>query len=538
MVCLCLAGGCLSAEFRSRLETAAQLHSKGAVGAAAVLYREILKQEPRQTDALFMLGVITMQTGDAAGALAYVDTSLEGSPDFAAAWFNRSIILRVLKRDQEALQSARRAAELSPQLAEAWDMMGQLLQAGGGVTDALKCHEIAISLQSHTPHFHANQALSLLTVGDLPAAYRAALRATELDPAYPPLLLGNIVKAMGYPEQAAAYFGHTYALRPDFADAVASEAMARLQIGDWAHGWKLWEQRSDFEAATATLPLWQGQKVSRLFLYEDQGLGDALHFMRYIPLLKSRADSLVLRVNVSLRDLCTENFPDCEIIPENSAMPDADARCRLSSLPFFFAPNFCNAPYLSVSKERRDVWRNVGASPPRIGLVWAGNAKFRQDAARSLSFSQYAPLVSCGAAHFVSLQKDRSGEQPDIIRSGIFDAAPFLGHFADTAALIAELDLVIAVDTAVAHLAGALGKPVWILLPFDSDWRWLLGREDSPWYSTARLFRQSRPNDWTPVIDAVAGELKKLIAGDLSVLKPQIGTSENLRQNPYALSLT
>ena len=159
MVCLCLAGGCLSAEFRSRLETAAQLHSKGAVGAAAVLYREILKQEPRQTDALFMLGVITMQTGDAAGALAYVDTSLEGSPDFAAAWFNRSIILRVLKRDQEALQSARRAAELSPQLAEAWDMMGQLLQAGGGVTDALKCHEIAISLQSHTPHFHANQAL-------------------------------------------------------------------------------------------------------------------------------------------------------------------------------------------------------------------------------------------------------------------------------------------------------------------------------------------------------------------------------------------
>ena len=538
MVRLCVVGGRLNAELKAWLEEAARLHTKGETTAAAVLYHDILQQSPHQPDALLMLGVIAMQKGEAATALQLVDQALDAKPDFAVAWYNRSIMLRVLGREQDALQSARKAAELAPQLAEAWDMIAQLLQISGAVADALKGHDIALSLQPQNPHFHANHALSLVASGNLSAAYSAALQATKLDTSHPPMLLGNILKAMGYPEQAALQFARTHVLRPDFAEAVASEAMARLQISDWEQGWKLWEQRPDFEAKTATLPLWQGQKVARLFLYEDQGLGDALHFMRYIPLLKARANSVVLRVPESLRDLCANNFPDIEILPENSAAPLADARCRLSSLPVFFKNNWGHSPYLMASDQQRRFWKEtLGYASPRIGFVWAGNAKFRNDASRSLNLSKLQSLLTCGAAHFISLQKDRPDEQQELTASGIFNAAPSLNSFADTAALIAELDLVITVDTATAHLAGALGKPVWILLPFDSDWRWLMGREDSPWYPTARLFRQRKPNDWTPVIETVAAEVQKLIAGDISVLHPPVWNGETIRQNPDAVPL-
>ena len=523
----------MSSELKERLAAATGHHVRGDIVAAVALYREILNQSPREPDALFMLGVIAMQQGNPTAALSFVEAALASNPDFASAWFNRSIILRVLGRDPDALSSARHAVQCDPTLAQAWDMIAQLLCAEGSVPEALVCHGRAIELQPQSAHFQGNYALSLFVVGDLFAAYRAALGATQLDPSYPPMLLGNILRAMGYPEQAATAFARTYALRPDFVEAAASEAMARLQMGDWENGWRLWEKRPDFAAAILPIPLWQGQRVARLFLYEDQGLGDALQFMRYLPLVKSRADSVVLRVSATLTDLCAQNFPDIEILSENASMPVADVRCRLSSLPFFFGTNLETLPAAPYLRAR------VGTPPlSRIGLVWAGNARFRNDASRSLQFDQMKPLLACGAEHFVSLQKDYPDEERKILYSGLFDAAPLLENFADTAALIAKLDLVITVDTATAHLAGALGKPVWILLPFDSDWRWLLGREDSPWYPMARLFRQRKPGDWAPVIEAVAGEVRKWLAGDASVLQPPVWTGENLRQNPDAVSLT
>jgi hypothetical protein len=167
-----------------------------------------------------------------------------------------------------------------------------------------------------------------------------------------------------------------------------------------------------------------------------------------------------------------------------------------------------------------------------MGLVWAGNAHFRQDAKRSIPHDALKPLFDCGIAHFISLQKEKPNRASDL-----FDVSDYLHDFADTAALICELDLVITVDTATAHLAGALGKPVFILLPFVSDWRWLLGRADSPWYKTARLFRQKKPDDWGPVIEEVAAEVKKLMAGNRDILKPVLWQQENLRRHPDALPL-
>ena len=245
----------------------------------------------------------------------------------------------------------------------------------------------------------------------------------------------------------------------------------------------------------------------------------------------------MLYLQESLVNLCEKNFPDIGVFSENAQEPLAEARCSLSSLPFFCSTrlnNIPSAPYLKSppSAVWQDRLRDIPS--PRIGLVWAGNANFRNDTTRSIDFSVFNPLLSYGLTHFVSLQKERSDPSR---ASGLFDAAPLLNNFLDTAALISELDLVISVDTAPAHLAGALGKPVFVLLPFNSDWRWFLEREDSPWYESARLFRQKKLGDWDDVIARVSNEVKKFIAGDQSVLRAQAWQGKLLRENPNALPL-
>jgi tetratricopeptide (TPR) repeat protein len=538
MVCLCPSGGRLSQDFQELKDKAAQLHAQGKLDAASGLYRDILASSPHDPDALHMLGVIAQQQGNSELALQWFDAALTSKPDFLQARHNRSVILRALGRNAEALQSIHKTLEAAPDFAAAWDIAGQILKDDGNFAEAAKCHAHATGLQPNNAQFLGNYGLLLFAEGDLAAAYKLARRAEGLDSSYPPMLLGNILRAWGHPEEAAACFAKVRALLPQPADAFASEAMARMQMGDMEEGLALWEKRPDLSPDQNKLPSWNGQDVSSLVLYEDQGLGDAIQFLRYVPLLKKRVQRLILRLREPLLDLCKFNFPDTEVVSENEPEPKADARCRLSSLPFFFATRFDNippAPYLKAPADTA-VWRErLGAlKKPRIGLVWAGNAKFKNDATRSIDFRALAPLLSFGASYFVSLQKERSG---NALLPEIFDAAPYLNNFADTAALIAELDLVISVDTAAAHLAGALGKPVFILLPFNSDWRWLIEREDSPWYGSARLFRQKNIGDWDDVVTRVSIEAGKFICGDRSVLRAAPWKGPPLRQNPNALPL-
>lgn len=490
-----------------------------------------------------MMGIIAQQAGNPELALKFIESALAVKPDFTHAWYNRALILSLLKRDKEALQSARAAAELDPGLGDAWDMIGQLLKTAGAYTEACECHKRAIALQPDNPRFYDNYASTLLAKGDLTAAYGAAHKAQTIDPAYPALSFCAVLKGMGYPALVVTYFDRIRANIPSslVAETTATEAMARLQIGDMEQGWALWEQRVYFPSILDALPIWQGEKTTRLFLYEDQGMGDALQFMRYIPLLSNHADRLVLCLREPLRKLAKENFPEAEIIADDGepvAPPPSSARYRLSSLPFFFSTRMENipaSPYLIGDASGRASWREVlgNITKPRIGLIWAGGIHYRRDTERSLNFAALRPLVAENAAHFLSLQKERAEDRD----AEIFDAAPRLHDFSDTAALIMELDLVITVDTSVAHLAGALGKPVWILLPFDCDWRWFLGREDSPWYPSARLFRQKKPGDWASVIEKMAGELRKFIAGDHSVLRAPAWIGGSLHQNPDALPL-
>jgi len=542
VVCLCALGGCLSQDLEGQFNEAAILYAHGNFGAAAGLYHRILKLSPRHPDALFRLALIAQHAGKSPLALMLLDEAIGARPQFSEAHFNRSVILRALGRGTESETAARLAIEYDPHMAEAWDMIGQIMKDQGAFDKAAACFECAINLQPRNAHFHGNYALLLFAQNELSKAYSAALRAHELDPTWPPGILGNITQGMGYPELAVKYFERARALRPDFPDAFASEAMARLQIGQMKAGWTLWEKRPDLEKIARAIPLWQGQIIEHLFLYEDQGLGDAIQFARYLPLLKGRVRRLTLRAHPSLAPLFEENFPEITIVTENDFVGDADARCRLSSLPYFFnttLETIPQAPYLKGSSERRQAWREIlrPLKAPRIGLVIAGNIHFHHDRSRSLPLQTLSPLLSFGLGHFVSLQKDRALDPLALSSKGILDAAPRLKDFADTAALIDELDLVITVDTATAHLAGACGKPVFILLPFASDWRWLLSRSTSPWYGSARLFRQQKPGDWAFVIESVIGEIKKLIGGDLSVLNPSPEKDPVALQNPFALPL-
>lgn len=484
-----------------------------------------------------MLGIIAQQEGDSNLALQMMDAALAARPDFLQARFNRSVILRALGRNEEALQSLRKLLATAPDFAVAWDLAGQLFKDIGNLDQSAVCHLNALKLQPNNAHFLGNYALLRFAQGDCRTAYQAVRKAEALDPTYPPLLLGNILRAWGHPDEAALQYAKVRSFIPNFPDACASEAMARLQMGDFEKGLDLWEQRPDLSPDLAFLPLWQGQSVDTLLLYEDQGLGDAIQFLRYIPPLTNRTRKLSLRINASLVDLCTANFQEIDVIPESAPIPQVQARVRLSSLPYFFETRLDNipeTPYLKTPSSTAWTERLKGRPRPLIGLVWAGNSKFRNDATRSISFNTLDPLLSCGAAHFVSIQKERTDLS---FSTEVFDAAPFLDSFLDTAALISELDLVISVDTSTAHLCGALGVPLFLLLPFNPDWRWLLGREDTPWYSSAKLFRQRKPGDWASVIQSVSSCVRRFMSGDKLALRATPWRGELLTKNPDALPL-
>ena len=261
-------------------------------------------------------------------------------------------------------------------------------------------------------------------------------------------------------------------------------------------------------------------------LQAEQGLGDTLQFVRYASLVAARGGRVTLEVQPELHRLLSD-FPGVEeVVPRGAPLPNCSWQCPLLSLPLAFGADLAmipsRVPYLHVNTATT-TWAGRLAGPGlRVGLVWAGRPAHRDDHRRSLSLAMLKSLAATGIAFF-SLQKGPCAEQtlspPDGM--ALTDLAPYLDDFSDTAAAITALDLVITVDTSVAHLAGALGKPTWILLPRVADWRWLLDREDSPWYPTARLFRQPAADAWVPVIARVAGELRRLVAGDQSVLLPR-----------------
>jgi tetratricopeptide (TPR) repeat protein len=528
---------------QQQLSTAFAKHQSGDLDGAIALYREVLASTPQHPDALHMLGVAAQQKGNAELALKLIDAALALHPSLPLGAHNRSIILRVLSRKEEAMQASEQAIALDPHHAEAWKMRGILARELNDPAAACTCHKHAMELRPQDLSLQSEYALSLYVSGDLRGAYKVMQNAIERDDTVLPLTLANILKSAGYPERAIPYFRRARKLMPQNNEICVNEATALLQMGNFTQGFTLWERRPDIDPRFGHIPLWKGQPVDHLLAYEDQGLGDCLQFVRYISSLREKASRITLQAPGVLQKLLAANLSGVEVILSDEPVPSADARVRLASLPFLCGtrletiPHF--TPYLHAREEWQVFWRKKLAGLPKqkIGIIWGGNPKYRNDAKRSIAFVELDPLVKTGGAHLVSLQKGAQEMQLDLGALKIFDAGSFLDDFSVTAGLLAELDLLITVDTATAHLAGAMGKSVWLLIPFDADWRWLLGREDSPWYPGLRLFRQTAPGDWAGVVAKAADELRKFLAGDMNVLKPPLWNRLPVRQNPHAIEL-
>jgi len=478
-----------AAEKSARLKRALQRFEQ-----AASAYARWVELDPGNYDARNDFGSLLVGLGRFEEAAAAFRAAAAIRPDAPAPLNNLGIALIHLRRFADALAALDRAIALSPALAELYNTRANALRALNRLDEALADYDRAIALTPDYVEAHGNR--------------------------------GACLDDLARPQDALSSYRNALALKADHADTHWNLAVNRLRAGDFRAGWREaeWRWKSPslrLRSRAFDKPLWLGAGPLRgkaLLLHHEQGLGDAIQFCRYITLLAERGARVALEIDPALAPLLSGLAGLSQTIERGEALPDFDVHCALASLPLAFDTTLetipASVPYVSVPEGAKS-WSNwLGESAKRrIGLVWSGNPAHINDHNRSIPLQALEPLFDTDV-DLVSLQKQvRDGDQAVLrAHSGIRDAGPGLESLADTASLIAELDLVISVDTSVAHLAGSLGKPVWILLPYVADWRWLADRADSPWYPTARLFRQDATRAWKPVVIELREALRRFIA--------------------------
>jgi tetratricopeptide (TPR) repeat protein len=492
---------------------------------ALASYNAVLALQPGDADALNNRAVVLQKLGRYEAALESCDRALAAKPRYAHALNNRAHALHALERWKEALRNYDDALAIAPNHADALTGRGTLLYTLGRYEEALTTYERAFDV--------APDALSAVNVGNALQAlgrHESALityeRALGLDPNCVEALnnRGNALQALNRHEDALASYMKASQIAPDAAHAHWNEGLIRLLLGDYERGWEKYEwrwrnQQLNMGLRIGDSPRWRGHEDLRdrtVLVHAEQGFGDSIQFVRYVPMLAARGAAVVLACHESLRPLFARVEGVGEVVTSEHALPRFDYHVSLISLPYAFSTMLNNiparVPYVSVDKASAQKWRRrIEALGPgfKVGVAWSGNPKFPGAAAKTCSLGQLQGLLEMPGCTFVSLQKGDAASEIDRLglSSRLKDVSGELADFADTAAVVVNLDLVISIDTAVAHLAGALGKPLWVLLPYSADWRWLTQREDSPWYPSARLFRQSRAGDWDSVLRDVCNAL-------------------------------
>ena len=469
-------------------------------------------------------------------ALASCDRAIALWPNYAAAYCNRGSALHGLKRFDEALASYDRALALQPDFALAHSNRGNALHELNRFEEALAHFERAIALRPNFAEAHSNRGNALRHLLRFEEALASYDRAIALRPDFVEAHCnrGSVLQELNRFDGAIAAYDHAIAIRPDFAHARFNLGAARLLSGDFARGWEEYEWRWDTEQLMAAKrnfaqPQWRGSgdiAGKTVLIHAEQGLGDTLQFCRYVPGVAERGANVIFEVPKPLLTMMSTLRGAVQIVAMGDPLPDFDMHCPLLSLPLAFRTRLENipsqTPYLSAHDNKIAAWRDrLGErKKSRVGLVWAGNPRKelpgsnRIDQQRSIQFDQLAPLLDIAGCEFYSLQKGDDAVtqlRASALRSRVVDWTDELHDFSDTAALIENLDLVIAVDTSVAHLAGALAKPFWLLNRYTTCWRWLLDRDDSPWYPTARQFRQGGRRDWNDVMARVQAALRQFV---------------------------
>jgi Tfp pilus assembly protein PilF len=423
-------------------------------------------------------------------------------------------------RWQPAERSFRAAIAARRDVAEAHYNLGFVLQRRGRFLEALRSFQAATELDPGYASAYIGMAFVHERLGDYPAAEAQLRRAVEVEPrsAEAHRRLGDLLRDTGQPAGAREEYDRALSLDPADANARFGRGFLSLSAGDYAAGWEDYEfRKSNRSFYPALMPRWRGENPAgkRLLVYGEQGFGDTIQFLRYVPLLAERGARTLLAVPLPLMDLAAGVDGAHEIVKPAPSPPAFDWSCALGSLPLFFKTTTetipAKIPYLSVPAERIAHFRRHLQTPHglTVAIAWSGNPEHPNDRNRSMRFSDLAPLLSDDRVMFVVLQKSVE-ETAGLGRSNLRVLGPDLDNFRDIAAVMCAVDLVISVDTVFCHLAGALGRPVWTLLSLVSDWRWLRGRRDSPWYPTMRLYRQRTLGDWKSVVNDVLADLRAM----------------------------
>ncbi len=499
---------------------------------AELLLREILSFDANHADGLHLLGLIAYRAGQYDAAVESIRKAIAANGKVATYYSNLGNAVQAQGKLDEAVAQYKQALAVDPNYAVACHNLGCVLQAQRRWDEAAIYYERAIALNPERVEAHINLDIVLRELGRLDEAVSCSERALALRPedAEACHRLGFALQARGSFDEALVQYRRALALRPEYAEAVWNQSLVELLRGDFAAGWAHYERRWSAVGTPRALsqPQWLGEPLdgARILLHAEQGLGDTVQFLRYAPMVQAAGGVVVLEVQAPLRRIA-EQIPGVEVVTAGAALPEFAWQCPLMSLPLAFSTTIdtipAQVPYLTVPAEALDTAAELPwpADGLRVGLVWAGNPEHRNDRYRSIALSLLEPLFGLEGIHLFSLQMGAEAEQLAMVEASIVDLRYEIRDMADTAALIAHLDVVIAVDTSVVHLAGALGWPTWLLLPFAPDWRWMLEREESPWYPTMRLFRQTERNGWEPVVERLRAALvEELASGGRRRMEP------------------
>ena len=500
------------------IHRAEQLAAAEDFAGAAEMYRAALKHHPLEPKLWNLLGLALLSDDQGDEALQYLEKAAMLAPDRVEFRIEWGIALQRLDREEEAIAVYHEVLDADSENVSALTNIGVALLTGRLVDDALHPLEKAVSLAPDDPAACANLGVVLQRLGRTEEAIASFETALAADPDYGEAWSGLGVARHDACELETAVAAHdkAVAIDPDNPGMHWNLAMSLLLAGDYARGFEAFEwRRKTPRLAPRTFegPEWDGGKVEGLtvLVHVEQGIGDAIQFARYVPLLAARGARIAVAAHWRLADLFRTLEGAAEVVSGDDRVPDYDLQVPLLSLPRLFETGLdsvpAEVPYLAVPPDAGSPIE-AKAGTMRVGLVWAGNPRHANDRNRSCPFAELAPLFDLDGIEWVGLQVgERAG---DATGSPVRDLSRDLTSFAVTAAAIEALDLVISVDTAVAHLAGALARPVWLLLPAAPDWRWLTERTDSPWYPTMRLFRQSAPGDWPGVV----GALREAVAAE------------------------
>ncbi len=522
----------------------------GRLGEALSCFQRAVTVRPEMAQAHHNLGVAYAQQGRPNDAIASLSRALELQPNYPDAHYNLANTLSGLRRRDESIAHLRQALDLRPDYPEALSNLGLALTEAGHPAEAAVLLRQAIRLRPDYPEAHNSLGLALTNLGRFDEAAACFEQTLRLNPRYAHahVNLGSTYKEQGRSEEAIACYDLALRQEPDNPSTRWNRSLALLQMGDFERGWKEYEWRwrkKDARPRKCRQPLWDGSPLDgrTILLWGEQGLGDAIQFARYAPLVQARGGRVVLECLNIVRELFQGMAGVDQVVAEGPQPPPFDVHAPLMSLPFLLGTTRttlpATVPYLTADPQRVALWRQRLADSGgfRIGIVWQGNPYHKWDRHRSVPLWRFAALADRPDVTLVSLQKGSGTEQLEgFSRFGVvvLETEPMgaPGAFADTAALIANLDLVVTVDTAVAHLAGALGAPVWMAVAALSDWRWLRDREDSPWYPTMRLFRQQKLGDWASVFDRMAKTLSERSPGERARSSPpQCGVSAKMPNN-------